>query len=70
MEAPLVTVAPRASIGKVERLDDARGRYIEFCKGTVDRRFRLRGLKVVVDCANGAQPMRSLPGCSRSSAPT
>ena len=53
MEAPLVTVRS-SELGKVERLDDARGRYIEFCKGTVDRRFRLRGLKVVVDCANGS----------------
>ena len=53
MEAPLVTVQS-SELGKVERLEDARGRYIEFCKGTVDRRFRLRGLKVVVDCANGS----------------
>ena len=53
MEAPLVTVRS-SELGKVERLEDARGRYIEFCKGTVDRRFRLRGLKVVVDCANGS----------------
>ena len=53
LEAPMKTV-PAQSLGRVQRLDDARGRYIEFCKGTVDRRFRLRGLKVVVDCAHGA----------------
>ena len=53
MEAPLNTVRS-SELGKVERLEDARGRYIEFCKGTVDRRFRLRGLKVVVDCAHGS----------------
>ena len=53
LERPMKTV-PSRSLGKVQRLDDARGRYIEFCKGTVDRRFRLRGLKMVVDCAHGA----------------
>lgn len=41
------------SIGKAVRINDAAGRYIEFCKGTV-RTITLSGLKIVVDCANGA----------------
>lgn len=41
-------------LGKAARIEDAAGRYIEFCKATVNRGFRLRGLKVVLDCANGA----------------
>lgn len=41
-------------IGKATRLEDARGRYIEFCKNSIPFRTSLRGLKVVVDCANGA----------------
>ena len=43
-----------ASLGKARRLDDARGRYIEFCKSTVDKDLSLRGLKIVVDAAHGA----------------
>jgi len=46
---------PKAlEIGKAVRIDDARGRYIEFCKSSLPRGFRLDGMKVVVDCANGA----------------
>jgi phosphoglucosamine mutase len=41
-------------LGKAVRIDDAAGRYIEFCKATVNRGFSLRGLKVVLDCAHGA----------------
>lgn len=41
-------------IGKVARISDAAGRYIEFCKSCFNSRRNLRGLKVVVDCANGA----------------
>lgn len=41
-------------LGKVRRIEDARGRYIEFCKSTVPHRFSLKGMKIVVDCANGA----------------
>lgn len=41
-------------IGKAFRLDDAAGRYIEFCKSTFPPDLNLKGLKVVVDCANGA----------------
>ena len=41
-------------LGKASRVPDAPGRYIEFCKATVSRGFRLQGLKVVLDCAHGA----------------
>lgn len=41
-------------LGKVVRLEDARGRYIEFCKSTIPARMDFQGLKIVVDCANGA----------------
>jgi phosphoglucosamine mutase len=43
-----------ASLGKAERVMDAPGRYIEFCKSTVPASFSLRGMKIVVDCAHGA----------------
>jgi phosphoglucosamine mutase len=46
--------ADSASLGKVRRIDDARGRYIEFCKSTVGGELTLKGLKLVVDGANGA----------------
>lgn len=41
-------------LGKAERLEDVRGRYIEFCKGTLPWGFNLKGLHIVLDCANGA----------------
>lgn len=41
-------------IGKTKKLEDARGRYIEFCKSTFPRHLSLHGLRIVVDCANGA----------------
>jgi phosphoglucosamine mutase len=41
-------------LGRAQRLDDAGGRYIEFAKNTFPKRRRLDGLKIVVDCANGA----------------
>ena len=41
-------------IGRAKRIDDARGRYIHFAKATFPEKLRLDGLKVVVDCANGA----------------
>jgi len=50
----LPPLPPPLSIGKAERVDDARGRYIEFLKASLPRGLRLDGLKVVVDCANGA----------------
>jgi phosphoglucosamine mutase len=50
--------APRwvdsASLGKARRLEDARGRYIEFCKSTVPHTLSLKGMKIVVDAAHGA----------------
>ncbi|NWF37635.1 phosphoglucosamine mutase [Mariprofundus sp. NF] len=50
----LPPLPPALEIGKAARVDDARGRYIEFLKGSLPRGLRLDGLKVVVDCANGA----------------
>jgi phosphoglucosamine mutase len=46
--------ADSAGLGKARRLDDAGGRYIEFCKGTVPHSLSLRGMKIVVDGAHGA----------------
>lgn len=46
--------ADSASLGKTRRLDDAAGRYIEFCKSTFDRELSLKGLKIVIDAAHGA----------------
>ena len=43
-----------AKLGKVWRVDDAPGRYIEFCKSTFPTQLDLKGLKVVIDCAHGA----------------
>jgi len=43
-----------SDIGRARRIDDGRGRYMEYAKTTFAGRGRLRGLKVVVDCANGA----------------
>lgn len=43
-----------ANLGKARRLDDAQGRYIEFCKSTFSAELSLKGLKIVVDAANGA----------------
>ena len=50
---PLEVVASD-KLGKVERISDAAGRYIEFCKSTIPTRITLSGLKLVVDCAHGA----------------
>ena len=49
-----VKLAPAASIGRARRIDDARGRYIHHVKSTFPESLRLDGLKIVVDCANGA----------------
>ncbi|MDM8562255.1 phosphoglucosamine mutase, partial [Candidatus Marithioploca araucensis] len=53
MEKQMQTVAPD-QLGKAERIEDAAGRYIEFCKSTIPYDVTLKGLKIVVDCANGA----------------
>jgi phosphoglucosamine mutase len=53
LERPLVC-RPSAELGKARRVDDAPGRYIEFCKSTFPNALDLRGVRIVVDCANGA----------------
>ncbi len=53
LEQPLVMVSPER-IGKASRMEDAKGRYIEFCKSSIAFHKSLRGMKLVVDCANGA----------------
>ncbi|MBE2260762.1 MAG: phosphoglucosamine mutase [Candidatus Accumulibacter sp.] len=53
LDEPL-TCVPSAALGRARRIDDADGRYIEFCKSTFPFDLDLRGLKIVVDCANGA----------------
>lgn len=53
MDEPLAMV-PSIEIGKAVRMEDARGRYIEFCKNSIPFRTTLCGLKIVVDCAHGA----------------
>jgi phosphoglucosamine mutase len=50
---PMDCVSPE-KLGKAKRLDDAAGRYIEFCKSTFPPNLDLRGMKIVVDCAHGA----------------
>lgn len=46
--------AGSAAIGRAKRLDDAAGRYLEFCKSTFDNNLNLHGMKIVVDAAHGA----------------
>jgi len=53
MDVPLETV-DSASLGKAHRVEDAAGRYIEFCKSTVSSKIDFSNLKLVVDCAHGA----------------
>lgn len=53
LDLPMVVVES-ANLGKVSRINDAAGRYIEFCKSTVPMSTDLAGLKIVVDCAHGA----------------
>jgi phosphoglucosamine mutase len=48
------TWVPSHQLGKARRLEDARGRYIEFCKGTFEQALSLKGMKLVVDAAHGA----------------
>jgi phosphoglucosamine mutase len=52
MDKPLVTV-DSSNLGRAEKME-AEGRYIEFCKSTVPLKTRFKGMKIVVDCANGA----------------
>jgi phosphoglucosamine mutase len=53
LDKAMVTV-DSFKLGKAERVPDAGGRYIEFCKSTIPLTLSLKGLKIVVDCANGA----------------
>ncbi|MCK9094568.1 phosphoglucosamine mutase [Haemophilus influenzae] len=53
LEQPIDCVES-AELGKASRINDAAGRYIEFCKGTFPAHLGLEGYKIVVDCANGA----------------
>lgn len=53
LDKPMEVVASE-KLGKAKRIEDARARYVEFCKSTFPNDMDLRGLKVVLDCANGA----------------
>ena len=53
LDSPM-QVMESARLGKAKRINDAAGRYIEFCKSTFPNAMDLRGLKIVLDCAHGA----------------
>ena len=53
IDDPLVCVSA-GEVGKIKRIDDAQGRYVEFCKSSVPPLVSLSNFKVVLDCANGA----------------
>ncbi|MFT3757097.1 MAG: phosphoglucosamine mutase [Pseudoxanthomonas sp.] len=53
LDLPFVTV-PSEALGKAVRAHETVGRYVEACKGAVSRRFNLEGMRIVLDCANGA----------------
>lgn len=53
IDQPLAAVGA-AELGKVRRVNDAAGRYIEFCKNSIPPSTSLKGMKIVLDCANGA----------------
>jgi len=53
LQQPMQTV-PADKLGKAERIEDAAGRYIEFCKSTIPFDINFKGLKLVIDCAHGA----------------
>jgi phosphoglucosamine mutase len=54
MKAGIGARAPSNQLGRVKRLEDAGGRYMEFAKSSLPRRLRFDGLRVVIDCGNGA----------------
>jgi phosphoglucosamine mutase len=54
MTAAAMPLCPAGEIGRARRIEDGRGRYVEYAKTTFPGRGRLQGLKVVIDCANGA----------------
>ncbi len=53
LDQPMETVGS-AELGKAKRVEDARGRYIEFCKATIPSALDFAGMKIVLDCAHGA----------------
>ena len=53
-DGPETGLAASADLGRVKRIEDAGARYIEFAKATFPRRYSLDGLRIVIDCANGA----------------
>jgi phosphoglucosamine mutase len=53
LDKPMKTIESE-SIGRARRINDAAGRYIEFCKSSIPMATSLRGMKIVVDCAHGA----------------
>ena len=53
LDTPMECVSSE-KLGKAHRIEDARGRYVEFCKSTFPTELDLRGLKMVLDCAHGA----------------
>ncbi len=53
IDTPMTTVES-SRLGKVKRIGDAAGRYIEFCKATVPTRLDFKGMRIVIDCAHGA----------------
>jgi len=53
LQETMECVAPE-ELGRARRIEDAAGRYIEFCKGTVSPHTNLKGMKIVLDCAHGA----------------
>jgi phosphoglucosamine mutase len=53
LDQPMICVPPE-DLGRARRIDDAQGRYIEFCKSSVPTAQTLMGLTIAVDCANGA----------------
>ena len=54
MDGPDIDLAPPDKLGRAQRLADVEGRYVEFAKQTLPRGQKLSGLKIVIDCANGA----------------
>jgi len=53
-DAATIPLCVDKAVGRAKRIDDAPGRYVEFCKSTLPKDFRLDGMKIVLDCANGA----------------
>jgi phosphoglucosamine mutase len=54
MDAPADGLVPSAELGRAKRIDDSQARYIEFAKRTFPKHLTLEGIKLVIDCANGA----------------